>query len=307
MRIVYFFLISIAMAAVAQNQDSDLMTLSCVVTDRAGAAQNGLRAEDFQLRDEGRARTISRVSNGSDSPLNLALVVDVSGSQSDYVASNREPILNFLKQTIGPKDHAMIVVVGRQAWRVAALTGSPDEIAAAVGKIGSGEAKHSVLGPACRNANLPHTCGQAALWHGLYYTAAALDSAQGRKAIVVLTDGSDTGSDIKLNALIEKSQSADVPIYALKYSNSTHIPVAGAFARYMDRLAHDTGGAAFPRGPEEAFDRIQSDLRATYVLGILRPREARDGKFHRLEVKTTTPNLTVRARPGYFAAAVATR
>src|SRR5579859_6180087 len=115
MRIARLLLIPIAMAAMAQKPGSDVVTLACFVSDRSGSPHTGLQAGDFQVRDEGRPREVRTLWTGSDLPLNLALVADVSDSQGAYIASHREPIVNFLKQVLGPKDRAMVVVIGRQA------------------------------------------------------------------------------------------------------------------------------------------------------------------------------------------------
>jgi Ca-activated chloride channel family protein len=166
-----------------------------------------------------------------------------------------------------------------------------------------------MLGPPCRNKTFPHTCGGTALWHGLYYAVGALEPIKGRKAIVVLSDGVDTGSDISLSNLIQKAQSADVLVYSIKYSSPMRfISITGAIAQAashgLDRLSRETGGSVFPnpgRKTAEVFGRIESDLRSMYILGFSPPAEARDGKFHKLEVKASAPDLVVRAREGYWA------
>jgi VWFA-related protein len=290
--------------------DVDLVTVSCSVTDHNGAPVRNLTLADFNLADNGQRREILNLWQEADLPLTVALVADVSGSQAGFVKSHRDAIGQFLKQVIGPRDQAMIVEVARQSWLIADLTRSPADLEAAVQKIGSPEGKRSrLIGPPCRNLRVPHTCGGTALWHGLYHTAMALKRVSGRKAIVVLSDGMDTGSDVSQTDLIEAAQSAEAVVYSIKYESPARFvsivaTVAQAMSRGLERLDRETGGVTFPnpgRKTSEVFSRIETDLRSMYVMGFTPPPEARDGKFHKLEVKTARADLTLRFRAGYWA------
>jgi Ca-activated chloride channel family protein len=204
----------------------------------------------------------------------------------------------------------MIVEVAQKSWLIAGLTGAGGDLSAAVERIGTREGTESpLLGPACRNSGFPHTCGGTALWHGLYYTARELRPVAGRKAIVVLSDGLDTGSDIGMNDLVEMAQSAGAVVYSIKYlSPMRFMSIGGAIAQAvshgLERLSRETGGLLFPnpgRRTSEVFSKIESDLRNMYVLGFTPPSDARDGRFHKLEVTTVRRGLAVRARAGYWA------
>jgi Ca-activated chloride channel family protein len=292
--------------------DVDLVTVACAVDAGAGTAARNLKAEDFKLLDNGRPREIQNFWQESDLPLTVALVADVSGSQAGYIRSHREAISQFLKQVIGPRDRAMVVEVAQRSWLISALTGSGGDLSAAVERIGTSEGKRSpLLGPVCRNESFPHGCGGTALWHGLYYTGRELKQVPGRKAIIVLSDGLDTGSDLRLSDVIEMAQSAGTVVYSIKYASPMRfLSISGAIAQAVshgiDRLSRETGGIIFPNPGHrtaEVFSKIESDLRNMYVLGFTPPADARDGKFHRLDVTTTHPDLVVRTRSGYWALA----
>jgi VWFA-related protein len=289
--------------------DVDLVTVSCSVTDR-GVPARGLKREDFNLLDDGQPREIRNFWQEADLPLTIAFVADVSGSQAGFIKSHREAVAQFFKQVMSPRDRAMVVAVARQAWLLSDLTGSPGDLSAAVEKIGTRQGKESpMLGPPCRNAGFPHTCGGTALWHGVYYAALQLKPVSGRKAIIILSDGMDTGSDISLTDVVEMAQSAEVVVYSIKYANpmrfiSLAATIAQAVSRGLERLSRETGGLNFPNPGHkisDVFTQIESDLRNLYVLGFTPPNEARDGKFHKLQVTTMRPDLTVRTRSGYWA------
>src|SRR3984957_12456638 len=118
----------------------------------------------------------------------------------------------------------------------------------------------------------------------------------------------DTGSDVTLANLIETAQSVEAVVYSIKYQNpmrflSITATIIQAASRGMERLSRETGGVTFQnpgRKTAEVFAEIESDLRNMYVLGFTPPDDARDGKFHKLEVKAR-PGLLVRARSGYWA------
>jgi VWFA-related protein len=288
----------------------DLVTVASSVSDRSNAPVRNLTLADFNLSDNGQPRQIRNVWQESDLPLTVALVADASGSQAGYIEEHRQAIAQFLKQVIGPRDRAMIVQVAQQAWLISDVTGSPEALDAAVAKIGTHQGKRArLVGPPCRNVRIPHSCGGTALWHGLYHTAMAMRVVTGRKAIVVLSDGIDTGSDLNVTDVIQAAQLSEAVVYSIKYSSpasfvSVGTLVAEAVSHGLERLDRETGGQTFPNPGKkipEVFSRIESDLRNMYVLGFTPPAEVCDGKFHKLEVKTVRANLVVRSRAGYWA------
>jgi VWFA-related protein len=290
--------------------DVDLVTVACAVDTRDGMPARNLKAEDFKVLDNGQPREIRNFWQESDLPLTVALVADVSGSQAGYIRSHREAISQFLKQVIGPRDRAMVVQVAQKSWLISGLTSSNDDVSAAVERIGTSEGKQSpLLGPPCRNETFPHSCGGTALWHALYYTAKELKPVQGRKAIIVLSDGMDTGSDVRLGDAIEMAQSAGTVVYSIKYASPMRfLSISGAIAQAvshgLERLSRETGGLTYGNPGHrtaEVFAKIESDLRNMYVLGFTPTADARDGKFHKLDVTITHTDLVLRTRAGYWA------
>lgn len=311
------FALTLALCAVtaAQQSESDLVTFACGVTSRGGAPVPNLTVSDFKVTDNGQPREVSKIWAKTDLPLTVAIIADVSGNLDATLEDHRDAIGQFLKQTIGPGDRAIIVQAGRQAWLIgdvsgAAGGGSAAALDTAVAKIGTHMNKQTnLMGPACRNVRVPHTCGESALWHAVYHTAMKLKAVAGRKAIVVLSDGMDTGSDVTLTDVIQAAQSVGAVVYSLKYSGAVGVSairtrVLERFNKELASIDRETGGLTFAdpgRKTAEAFSRIESDLRNTYVLGFVPPADARDGRFHKLEVKATGGNYSTRAAAGYWA------
>jgi len=295
--------------------DVDLVTVACSATDAGGAPVKNLTAEDFAVRDNGATRKVTQFWQDSDLPLTIGLVVDASGSQMEFVARHRDTIGQFLSQVLGAEDRAFLVQIDKQARVVTDLTGSMEELRAGVDKIGTKEAETSpLLGERCRGP-WKMGCGGTALWHGMYFAALKMrpqdrDTAPGRKALIVLSDGMDTGSDRSVSDVIEAAQSAGVVVYAIKYVSalrfiSPALTLRQALARGMERISQETGGLTFPdpkRKIAETFAQIESELRNLYVLGFTPPEDARDGKFHKLSVRLAHGNAAVRTRAGYWAA-----
>ena len=296
--------------------DVGAVNVACEVTDRRGAPVRNLSAGDFELRDNGRVQRIDHLWQEDELPLTIGLIVDVSGSQSAFIQSHRDAVTQFLKQVMRAQDRAFIATVGSEAKLLADLTSSVDELRRRIELIDVLDTPGTQFGESC-DAVLPLAgCGGTALWNGVYAAARQkMKWVQGRKALIVLSDGLDTGSMHPLGEAIEAVQEAETVAYAIKYVDSEITPAQAGVSgrkpnRGLERLTDETGGWTFPNPANQIagiFSKIEMDLRNQYVIGFTPPPEARDGRFHKLEVKMTRPSsgsfkdLTVRARTGYFA------
>jgi VWFA-related protein len=293
--------------------DVGLVTVTCEVTDRGGAPAKNLRVEDFELRDNGREQKIDSLWQEQDLPLTIGLLVDVSGSQSAFVDQHRRAVTQFLSQILGSKDRAFLVTVGTEAKLVADLSGSIEELRRAADLIDPLQLRGAIFGESCLQTIPVRGCGGTALWNAVYAAARQkMRWVQGRKALVVISDGFDTGSPHTLSDAIEAVQESASVVYAIKYVDPSITPASAGISRRksaergLERLTDETGGYTFPDPGDklaEVFAKIEQDLRNQYVLGFTPPVEARDGRFHKLEVKIRPRGLTVRARIGYYAQA----
>jgi VWFA-related protein len=310
-------LLVVAACAVLKAQKPDirvdvgLVTVTCAVADRNGVPARFLTAADFELRDNGRVQKIDQIWQESELPLTVGLIVDVSGSQSNFIDKHRHTAAQFLTQVIRPQDRAFIVTVGPEVKLLADLTAAPDEMRKGLDRMDMFQRYGVQFGESCESTIPLRGCGGTALWNGVYAAAGQkMRWVHGRKALIVLSDGLDTGSPHSLSDVVESVQESETVVYAIKYVDHDLTPgqagVSGRRAnnRGLERLTDETGGYTFPDPEEklsEIFSKIEQDLRNQYVLGFTPPPEARDGRYHKLEVKMTRKDLTVRARVGYYA------
>jgi VWFA-related protein len=240
--------------------------------------------------------------------------VDVSGSQAAFIKRHRRTVAQFLTQVLGPKDRAFLVTIGPDVRLIGDLTGSTEELRRSVDLIDVYQTHGVQLGEPCSGTDLVDGCGGTALWNGVYAAAnQKLRWVQGRKALIILSDGLDTGSMHSLEDAIESAQEAETVVYAIKYVDPALTPAeAGvskrmAAVRGLERLTELTGGYTFPNPDDDldmVFARIEDDLRNLYVLAFTPPVAARDGRFHKLEVtmaRKDFKDFPVRARNGYYA------
>lgn len=301
-----------AMALAAQIRvNVGLVTVTCEVTDRSGAPAKGLQIADFEVRDNGREQKIESVWQEQDLPLTIGLLVDVSGSQSAFIDQHREAVAQFLSQILTPSDRAFIATVGTEVKLLADVTGSIDELRRAADRIDALQLHGAQFGESCLQTVPGRGCGGTALWNGVYAAARQkMRWIEGRKALIVISDGFDTGSPHTLPDAIEAVQESGSVVYAIKYVDPNLTPASAGITRRqaaergLERLTGETGGYTFPDPGGElggVFARIEQDLRSQYVLGFAPPPAARDGRYHKLEVKMRPRGLMVRARAGYYA------
>ena len=314
--------LALAMAAATQDRtadirvDVDLVPVACSVTDH-GVPVKGLRQADFRLREDSIAQQIDHFWQESDLPLTIALLVDVSASQASLIHKHRKTVAHFLEQVVHPEDRAMIVSFGTRVWLNVDMTNSIGDLMQAIDGIGARGQVAPRLGDPCRDEHpyrvngrvkMKYPCGGTVLWNAVYYTSKLkMRDVTGRKALLILSDGMDTGSDRSLTDAIEAAQSAGTAVYTIKFVDPAFavlFPVI-AFKHSMQRLSDETGAVAFGMLHGDlngVFRQIEEELRNQYVVAYRPTNRAHDGSFRKLEVAINgRPNLQVRARKGYRA------
>jgi Ca-activated chloride channel homolog len=306
----------VALATLAQEPEPairaevNLVPVTFSVTDGKGTPIRDIRRSELKLSDDQRPREITFFGEESGLPLTVGLVVDMSASQARFYERHREDMRRFVTGVLKPGDRAFLMSLGdkNQIRLVTDLTGSAEEL-------GSGVDALDRCGRGSRN---PFAC-RSPIWSAVFTAARIkMKSVTGRKAIVLLSDGEDTGGPQSLTDAIEAAQDADAPVYAMVFN-----PFAGRVALLagavapaalvaskiaearMRRLAEETGGRYYDASKKDSaagvFAQIEEDLRNLYVAGFSVPEADRDGKFHELKIETTRDGVRIRARKGYVA------
>ena len=283
--------------------DVSLVTVPVQVSTLDGAAAaRDLTRDDFELFDNGEARAIDSVWHETDLPLTLGLVIDVSGSQAEWVAAHGAILADFLRRLMRKDDRAFLVTVGADVKLVSELTGSLPALLTGLREAEAGEQAGIPLGEQCPKVTMRFQsmviprCGGTVLWNAVWAAAKLkMQAVSGRKALLILSDGIDTGSNHSLPEAVAELHKAETVAYSIQYPRQSRRSALG-----LQRLAEETGGLRFlpPEGSyEPVFARIEEDLRNQYVLGF---RPGGDGGHHRLEVRTRREDVRMRARSGYF-------
>jgi VWFA-related protein len=287
---------------------TDLVTVPVPVTDRRGVTLQDLKLPDFRLFDNGVLTGIQHLWLDSDLPLTVGIIVDVSYSEHGTIPRERQAVADFLNHIMRPEDHAFLVTTATRNVLVTDLTGSIEEL-----RKGSEHIQpESLIEPASRPLGEPcptkavdnkvvSRCGGSAIWDAVYASSRLkLRSLPGTKALIIISDGEDTGSMHNLSRTLEEVQTSNTIVYAINVGDLRTLLTHG-----LAKLASETGGEQFrPRGGNfaEIFRRIENDLRTRYMLAFRpNPATAREG-FHQLHVETTRSGVQIRARTSYYRA-----
>ena len=284
------------------------------VRDAQGKMVNDLSKSDFRLTDNGRDQTIGYFSQQTGLPLTLGLLVDTSASMLRVLDTEREASKRFLKQVLREdQDKAFLVHFDRSVELMQELTSSRRRLDGSLGALDSQtwfERHLSGRGPQTGKVT-------TALYDAITIAAHTnMAKLTGRKALVVLSDGMDSGSRASLELAIEAAQRADTLIYAIHiYNAEAEGPMsAAAKAKRQAELAHGkevlqamartTGGGFFEIGPDhpigQTFQEIEQELRNQYSLGFTPEGVSELPGFHSIHLTTIKPDLTVQARDGYY-------
>jgi VWFA-related protein len=237
----------------------------------------------------------------------VALVIDISGSQQFTLPIEKAAGKRFFERVLRPsKDLGAVVTFEHESILEQGLTSNPERLRRALDSIFIRTPSVTVTGPTPPINN--SGAGSTALYDSVYSVASDLLSREaGRRVIVLITDGVDTSSTVKLRDAIERSWRNEILIYSIGIGDRAF---DGVDEGVLKKLARETGGRAFfPRKYEslaedldQAFALIEEDLRSQYILAYQPTNENQDGSFRTIAVKVKNrKDLTVRHRRGYFA------
>ncbi len=281
--------------------DVNLVNVPFSVQDSSGRWITDLTAADIDVFEDGAAQKISFFSRASDSPLSIAIVADVSGSQEEFLKDHRRDLRDFLKTVMTRRDQVMLTCFGNSIRLVAPFAQHPDHLDDQLKDFQKRKniSQYPKLGPPEIRS------GGTAFYDAITETAKHLASVEGRRAILVFSDGEDNSSAVNLMDTIEQAQELGATIFTLRYTE-TRKGVWTARNKYgrsvMTRIARETGGLDFDANNlSGAFVQIAGMLRASYDLAYTSTQAERDGSFRKIRIKLKRPGLTTRHKTGYFA------
>ncbi len=293
-----------------------LVSVPVIVSDRDGRRISGLTSADFDILQDGVRQKIEFFA-AAEEPINIALLIDTSESARPVLDGIKESAKSFVK-LLGPRDRAMIVAFDYDAHILSPLTSDHDQLNRGIKLARIGE----FLGTQMRDVVLRTVTD-------------TFGGLTGRKAIILLTDGKDTTSQITIPNLLYSLQETDTLIYTVmfetggggfilmprpdrgmadvRYSNSLpqpphlRLPLTGtrqnARARvFLQKLSDTTAGRFYSNSDgklDKTFGLIVDELRFQYRLGFYPPEEIGEKTLHELKVKVARPETAVRARSSY--------
>jgi Ca-activated chloride channel homolog len=297
--------------------ETNLTNIFFTAADKQRRFVSNLKREDVRVLEDGTPQEIFTFQPNSDLPLSLAILIDCSGSEERTLPEEKAAARSFLESVLREnKDEAAIVSFTGEVTLEQGLTGNVGRLRRAIdqvqfvppsGYIGGGV----VVGGTPPISGTQQTlAGSTAIWDAVWATSNELltDSAEHqRRAIILLTDGEDTISQVRMQEAISRALKAEALIYAIGIGDRYQFGInEGA----LKKITEGTGGRAyFPRNERElreAFAQIERDLREQYLVAYSPSNKTRDGSYRRVAIEIVNPeirkeNLRLNYRPGYFA------
>lgn len=280
--------------------DSNLVTVIAGIKSAAATTSIKLAINDFEIFEDGKLQEIAEFAREDETPLRLVMLFDTSSSVKNQIRFERRAAAKFFEKILRPQDQAALFAVSTDIIPMQDFTN-----------------KARLLNEA---AKLLQSGGATSLYDGIYLAADYLKRAKGRRVIVIVSDGGDTTSRVKLTEALANAQSADAVIfnvYTGVISNSQNVRDLAA-ERAMQTLTQQTGGEVYApqmamngneidedqslKNLDAAFIQLAEQLRTQYTLRYYSTNDARDGKFRKIEVKVKQEGLKAKSRTGYYAA-----
>ena len=279
------------------------------VKDKHGALIPNLTKDDFTISEDGQPQTIKYFTAESNLPLTLGIMIDSSGSQRNVIDMEKEVGGAFLKQILTDKDEAYVISFDITVDLLQDFTRDVHRLQAALNKAKVNVDYTSGI-PGMGGGPVPQGNSPGTLLYDAVYLSShdMLAKEVGRKAMILLTDGQDEGSRLKIQDAIEAAQKADAIVYVLLCADRGFY---GGFGMgysgegEMRKLTEQTGGRVINVGNKfdklrEAFDQIAAELRSQYNIGYVPTNAKLDGTYRKLEIKNKQ-NYKIQARSGYYA------
>jgi Ca-activated chloride channel family protein len=268
--------------------DVKLVNVFVNVSDQDGAAVSGLSRADFALSEDGQPQEIAIFERQSEVPLYLALAIDTSGSVSKDMAVEADAAHRFAHALLRTQDQMSLMEFATEARELVPFTNRLSKIDRGLGQL--------------------HGEPATALYDAICMGSERMGGKEGRKVLVVISDGDDTASHVKYAKALEQALRNEVMIYSI-----IDVPIEASAGRDLGgehvliSLAEETGGKSFyvsDGGLDKAFQQLSDDLRTQYLLGYYPKNQVSGKAFHRIQVtipRAAAGAFNIRHRTGYYA------
>jgi VWFA-related protein len=279
------------------STDVKVVNILATVRTKAGQIVNDLSKDDFSILENGHPEAIKYFSRESDLPLTIGLMVDTSMSQTRVLEKERSASFQFVDQVLREgKDKVFVTQFDMAVLTRQELTSSRRDLE---------ETLPFVDTPSKKELQAQRG-GGTLLFDAVVRASREIMSGQrNRKAMIVLSDGGDNGSDETLTSAIEAAQRADTLIYSIYFADPAYGGGGGEGRNAMERLAKETGGGFFVVSKKLTIDQIygviEEELRSQYNLGFVSDQPVRVSEFRKLQLTASRKDLVVEARDKYWA------
>ena len=265
-----------------ETMEVNLVELPVSVSDPSGAPIGALEEKNFSVFENGKPQKIAAFNFAANLPISVGVLLDHSGSMEKRMEGAKAAAIAFFKRIIKSKDRAFI----------APFAGDPARSAPFVSQIETLEAQVN---------GIPKPVGGTSLYDAIVTGLYRFRNIQGRKALVVITDGEDTTSRLSYEDMLMYARASRVPLY--------FIGVGFSFGNVggpgkMKALAAETGGVAYfirsEKELDQTYQQLEADLRSQYLLGYYTESSKKDQSYRTLEVKVDRPNAKVRTIRGFI-------
>jgi len=325
-----------------------VVNVLATVRDKNGKIVRDMAKEDFNVEEDGHPETIKYFSRETDMPLTLGLLVDTSLSQLRVLGQEKSASYQFLDQMMRPqKDTAFVIHFDYQVELLQDVTSNRQKLQTALDEVegadrsqrgGNNGGGGGGNGGGRRGGGRGGFGGGGTLlYDGVYLASDEITSKQqGRKALIILTDGVDEGSKLSLSSAIEAAQRADTVVYSILFTDRDENgglggnrggiifggPMGGGRRggggqrgggrgnrpdgkRVLEQLSNETGGRMFEVSKKLSIDQIyvqiEEELRSQYSLGYTPEKTDEATGYRKIQVTTKRKNVNIQARDGYYA------
>lgn len=269
------------------RMDVKLVNVFVNVTDKTGAIVGGLGKDDFRVLEDGRPQEIKIFERQSELPLNLTLAIDTSGSTAKDLNIEQIASKHFIHALLREQDQMSLIQFATYVSQLVPFTNKVSQLDRGLNSLRVGDA--------------------TAIYDAIYLGADGLKKKQGRKVLVLVSDGGDTAKSTTYPEALEQALRCEVMIYSI-----IDVPIEASAGRDIGgehaliTLAEQTGGKSFyavEGGLDKAFEKVSEDLRTQYLLAYYPHNQEPDRNFHRLTVtvpRAANDAFNIRYKTGYY-------